>query len=90
MLKLQFVKLGALLLLLLARQESEARPLDDTGEAMHSESRNRAYVPGTSGTTALLSCFSLLYMDIRAVFRHSKPQSPTMYFVCADMPLCNP
>ncbi|CAL5219282.1 g1085 [Coccomyxa viridis] len=43
MLKVHFVKLGAFLLLLLARQESEARPLDDTEEALRSDSRKRAY-----------------------------------------------
>lgn len=60
MLKVHFVKLGAFLLLLLARQESEARPLDDTEEALRSDSRKRACVPGAFGTATPLSCFSLL------------------------------
>ena len=43
-LKLRVLRLGALLLFLLAPRESGTRPIDDTGEAGNSHGRNRACV----------------------------------------------
>ena len=65
MFRVHFVKLSTLLLLLLACQEAEARPLDATEEAVRSDNRKRPCVPSASGASAPSTCLYLLCEDAR-------------------------
>ena len=82
MLSLHVLRLGALVLVLLAPRESGARPLEGTGEATLAPPRKRACVPGCilCMTTFCWSCSLLQAYLLIQLFTADLESSP-YYFI---------